>query len=150
MVSTILGAVAGGLGANAIAHRVEDRRKDRFKQQHTWESRYGPDDMSPHHDYAPSRSIDMVDRDRDRSRARDLDREWDRDTRDPRDRTPRDADPRDRDYDGVYDKEWDREHRRRPESTYDRDEPPPAMAREEPPQGGWKDQRNDRYYQDRY
>lgn len=38
-VSTILGAVAGGLGANAIANRVEEKREHGNRHKHGWEGR---------------------------------------------------------------------------------------------------------------
>ncbi|KPM34551.1 hypothetical protein AK830_g12017 [Neonectria ditissima] len=41
MVSTILGAVAGGLASNAIANRVEDSRDRDRARQYEWERRYG-------------------------------------------------------------------------------------------------------------
>ncbi|UNI16217.1 hypothetical protein JDV02_002677 [Purpureocillium takamizusanense] len=50
MVSTILGAVAGGLGANAIANKVEDSRDRGRQRQLAWEGRYGPEEDLPHYD----------------------------------------------------------------------------------------------------
>ncbi|KJZ78869.1 hypothetical protein HIM_01642 [Hirsutella minnesotensis 3608] len=42
LVSTVLGAVAGGLGANAIARKVETERQKHRQQM--WEGRYASDD----------------------------------------------------------------------------------------------------------
>lgn len=50
MVSTILGAVAGGLGANAIANRVEDSRDRGRNRQLAWEGRHGREEDLPHYD----------------------------------------------------------------------------------------------------
>ncbi|KND92760.1 hypothetical protein TOPH_02599 [Tolypocladium ophioglossoides CBS 100239] len=50
MVSTILGAVAGGLGANAIANKVEDSRDRGRNRQLAWEGRHGREEDLPHYD----------------------------------------------------------------------------------------------------
>lgn len=44
LVSTLLGAVAGGLGANAIANKVEDSRERDRARQEAWERKFGRDD----------------------------------------------------------------------------------------------------------
>lgn len=49
-ISTILGAVAGGLGANAIANRVEGARERGREKQHAWEARHGREEDLPHYD----------------------------------------------------------------------------------------------------
>ncbi|KHN97828.1 uncharacterized protein MAM_04217 [Metarhizium album ARSEF 1941] len=41
IASTVLGAVAGALGANAVTHRLEDARQRNRRQQLTWEERCG-------------------------------------------------------------------------------------------------------------
>lgn len=50
MVSTILGAVAGGLASNAIANRVEDSRDRDRARQYEWERRYGREEDRPRYD----------------------------------------------------------------------------------------------------
>lgn len=50
VVSTILGAVAGGLGANALANRFEDSRERMRLEQSAWEARHGPEEGLPHYD----------------------------------------------------------------------------------------------------
>lgn len=58
IVSTILGAVAGGLGANALTNRVEDSRaRDRERQQ-AWERRYGREEDLPHYDTGRPADLD--------------------------------------------------------------------------------------------
>ena len=44
MVSTVLGVVAGGLGANALTHKLEDARKRRRNQYAAWDEHYDRDD----------------------------------------------------------------------------------------------------------
>jgi uncharacterized protein YcfJ len=57
VVSTIVGALAGGLGANALANRFEDSRdRDRAHQQ-AWERRHGREEDLPHYD--TGRSADL-------------------------------------------------------------------------------------------
>ncbi|KAH7134835.1 hypothetical protein B0J13DRAFT_528941 [Dactylonectria estremocensis] len=61
MVSTILGAVAGGLASNAIANRVEDSRDRDRARQYEWERRYGREEDLPRYDAGradPGRSRD--------------------------------------------------------------------------------------------
>lgn len=50
VISTLLGAVAGGLGANAIANRVEGNRERGKDRQHAWEARHGREEDLPHYD----------------------------------------------------------------------------------------------------
>lgn len=62
MVSTILGAVAGGLASNAIANRVEDSRDRDKAGERDWERQHGrerePDDRRDRHRYEhPLRSM---------------------------------------------------------------------------------------------
>lgn len=50
VASTVLGAVAGALGANAITHRLEDARERNKSQQLAWEERHGREEDLPHYD----------------------------------------------------------------------------------------------------
>lgn len=57
-ISTILGAVVGGLGANAVANRVEGNRERGREKQHVWESRHGREEDLPHYDTGRSGDTD--------------------------------------------------------------------------------------------
>ncbi|EXV04727.1 hypothetical protein X797_002409 [Metarhizium robertsii] len=50
MASTVLGAVAGALGANAVTHRWEDARERNRSQQLTGGKRYDREDDTTHYD----------------------------------------------------------------------------------------------------
>ncbi|KAG8413764.1 hypothetical protein J3459_015097 [Metarhizium acridum] len=50
MASTVLGAVAGALGANAVTHRLEDARERNRSQQLTWEKRHDREEDLNHYD----------------------------------------------------------------------------------------------------
>lgn len=71
VVSTILGAVAGGLGANALANRFEDSRDRDRAHQHAWERRHGREEDLPHYDTGKRGDLnhrngrDLADRDDD-------------------------------------------------------------------------------------
>ncbi|KAH7146575.1 hypothetical protein EDB81DRAFT_497610 [Dactylonectria macrodidyma] len=67
MVSTILGAVAGGLASNAIANRVEDSRDRDRARQYEWERRYGREEDLPRYDAGRSDSFRSRDNRRDRA-----------------------------------------------------------------------------------
>ncbi|KAM0352855.1 hypothetical protein ACHAPU_001737 [Fusarium lateritium] len=71
LVSTILGAVAGGLGANALANRVEDSRERDRQRQVDWDRERSHVREQEMPRYERQRSGD---RDRDRDRGRDDDR----------------------------------------------------------------------------
>ena len=58
MVSTILGAVAGGLGANAVANKVEDSRDRGRNRELSWEGRHGREEDLPHYDSGRSGDLD--------------------------------------------------------------------------------------------
>lgn len=68
LVSTILGAVAGGLGANAIANRVEDSRDRDRRRQIDWERErsYVREEEMPRYDRRRSGDRDRDSRSRDR------------------------------------------------------------------------------------
>ncbi|KAJ4162389.1 hypothetical protein NW754_013820 [Fusarium falciforme] len=68
LVSTILGAVAGGLGANAIANRVEDSRDRDRRRQLDWERErsYVREEEMPRYDRRRSGDRDRDSRSRDR------------------------------------------------------------------------------------
>lgn len=46
LISTIVGAAVGGLGANAIEKRLEMSRKKTNKEQEAWEKKWGKDSGS--------------------------------------------------------------------------------------------------------
>ncbi|KAM0554666.1 hypothetical protein ACHAPJ_006735 [Fusarium lateritium] len=102
LVSTILGAVAGGLGANALASRVEDSRERDKRRQLDWEHErsYVREEEMPRYE---------------RRRSEDRDRDDDRRDRDRYDRSRALPQNDDDDYDFVYDdpRYEDREPRRR-------------------------------------
>ncbi|KAK2612851.1 hypothetical protein QQS21_001131 [Conoideocrella luteorostrata] len=50
MASTLLGAVAGGLGANAITHKLEGARERRKNDKLAWDKRYGQEEDLPYYD----------------------------------------------------------------------------------------------------
>ena len=52
LLTTIAGAVAGGLGANAVANRLQDARTRGRARQKMWETNFGPSDRLPHYDSA--------------------------------------------------------------------------------------------------
>ncbi|KAM0420706.1 hypothetical protein ACHAPT_011488 [Fusarium lateritium] len=68
LVSTILGAVAGGLGANAIANRVEDSRDRDRRRQVEWERErsYVREEEMPRYERRRSDDRDRDSRSRDR------------------------------------------------------------------------------------
>ena len=84
MLSTLVGAVAGGLGANALTNKFEDGRSKSKDEQRDWEKRHGREEDLPHYD-------DGRGRDRDYSR-------------DSRDRRSRRYDEDEEEYDFVYDR----------------------------------------------
>ncbi|KAK2671066.1 hypothetical protein RAB80_013488 [Fusarium oxysporum f. sp. vasinfectum] len=104
LVSTILGAVAGGLGANALANRVEDSRERDRRRQLDWERErsYVREQEMPRYEQRRSSDRDREDDRRDRDRDR-----YDRGRALPQND--------DDDYDFVYDdpRYEDREPRRR-------------------------------------
>lgn len=109
MISTILGAVAGGLGANAIANRVEDSRDRDRRRLQDWEQerRSVREEEMPRYDQKRT------------GRSRDLDDEPIRDRGERRIMPPRNDD--EDDYDFVYDEpRYDdrRPDRRRSEENY--------------------------------
>lgn len=75
VISTVVGALVGGLGANALERRFESARERDRVQQAAWERRWGRDRDLPHHD--TSREHDR-DHGRGRPRARRHD-DWDDD-----------------------------------------------------------------------
>lgn len=96
LASTIVGALAGGIGANALANRVETSRVRDKERQRAWEEKWGA--SSDEDDYKGRRSGEGR-RSRDRSRGR----------------LPPPRRESDDDYDHVYD---DRERRRRRDDDY--------------------------------
>ncbi|KAI9155317.1 hypothetical protein HJFPF1_07899 [Paramyrothecium foliicola] len=58
VVSTILGVVAGGLGANALTNRFEDSRDRDRAHQHAWERRHGREEDLPHYDTGKPDDLD--------------------------------------------------------------------------------------------
>ncbi|KAJ0166286.1 hypothetical protein CTA2_7927 [Colletotrichum tanaceti] len=84
VISTVVGALVGGLGANALERRFEvARRRDR-EQQEAWERKWGRERDLPHYDTGRDHEMDHG-RGRPRDRRRD---EW------------HDGYPRDYPYDG--------------------------------------------------
>lgn len=63
LLSTIVGAAVGGLGANALEKRIESSRKKGKDEQEAWERKWGKDGNRG--------DRDRGDRDRDRDRDRD-------------------------------------------------------------------------------
>jgi len=104
LVSTILGAVAGGLGANALANRVEDSRERDRRRQQEWER-----------ERSYVREEEMPRYERRRSGDRERDRDDGRRDRERYDRSRALAQNDDDDYDFVYDdpRYEDREPRQR-------------------------------------
>ena len=76
LLSTIVGAAVGGLGANALEKRIESSRKKGKDEQDAWELKWGRNSS-----HALARGGDR-DRDRDRDHARDKDRDRDHRGRD--------------------------------------------------------------------
>ncbi|KAF5667549.1 hypothetical protein FHETE_5607 [Fusarium heterosporum] len=114
LVSTILGAVAGGLGANALANRVEDSRERDRQRQVDWERERS---------YVREQEMPRYERQRSGDRDRDRDRDDDRRSRERYDYNRNRALPQndEEDYDFVYDdpRYEDREPpRRRNEDNY--------------------------------
>ena len=58
MISTIAGAVIGGLGANAIEKKFETARERDMDQQEAWERKWGKEGDLPHYDTGNHRELD--------------------------------------------------------------------------------------------
>jgi hypothetical protein len=72
IISTVAGAIIGGLGANAIEKRFEVARgRDKDKQE-SWERKFGKESELPHYDTGNDRERDHG-LDRSRARRRDED-----------------------------------------------------------------------------
>ncbi|KAF9870543.1 hypothetical protein CkaCkLH20_12033 [Colletotrichum karsti] len=50
VISTVVGALVGGLGANALEKRFEAARERDWEQQQLWEKRWGRERDLPHYD----------------------------------------------------------------------------------------------------
>ena len=99
LLSTIVGAAVGGLGANALEKRIESSRKKNKDEQDAWERKWGrardllPEPLSRGGDRDRDRDRDRDHRGRDNGPARSRDRDHrDRDRGAPRrDRSPADG-----------------------------------------------------------
>ncbi|GKT57288.1 hypothetical protein ColTof4_11441 [Colletotrichum tofieldiae] len=73
VISTVVGALVGGLGANALERRFEVARHRDREQQESWERKWGRERDLPHYDTGRDHEMDHG-RGRPRDRRRD---EWD-------------------------------------------------------------------------
>jgi hypothetical protein len=59
LISTLVGAVVGGLSANAIEKKVEQQvRKRNQHRQDSWERKFGKESDLPHYDTGDVREVD--------------------------------------------------------------------------------------------
>lgn len=72
IVSTIVGAVVGGFGANAFERKLENARERDRDRQESWEKKFGRESDLPHYDTGDARE-----RDHGRGRSRDGDNGFD-------------------------------------------------------------------------
>jgi uncharacterized protein YcfJ len=63
-VSTIVGAVVGGLAGNVIERKFEDARERDKDRQERWERKFGKESDLPHYDTGDYREQDHRGRDR--------------------------------------------------------------------------------------
>ncbi|WDK09526.1 hypothetical protein CGRA01v4_00805 [Colletotrichum graminicola] len=73
VITTVVGALVGGLGANALERRFEIARQRDREQQEAWERKWGRERDLPHYDTGRDHELDHG-RGRPRNRRRD---EWD-------------------------------------------------------------------------
>ncbi|KAK1597784.1 uncharacterized protein LY79DRAFT_666583 [Colletotrichum navitas] len=73
VITTVVGALVGGLGANALERRFEVARQRDREQQEAWERKWGRERDLPHYDTGRDHELDHG-RGRPRNRRRD---EWD-------------------------------------------------------------------------
>ncbi|OLN91996.1 hypothetical protein CCHL11_01657 [Colletotrichum chlorophyti] len=73
VISTVVGALVGGLGANALERRFESARAKDREQQEAWERKWGRERDLPHYDMGKDHELDHG-RGRPRDRRRD---DWD-------------------------------------------------------------------------
>ncbi|KAI9898134.1 hypothetical protein N3K66_006494 [Trichothecium roseum] len=107
MLSTLVGAVAGGLGANVLTNKFEDGRAKSKDTQREWERRHGREEDLPHYDDGAGRKGDRRDTYNDRDYSRDR-----------RSGAYRRYDEEDDEYDFVYDKRGGGPRREVSESGY--------------------------------
>lgn len=106
MLSTLVGAVAGGLGANVLTNKFEDGRAKSKDTQREWERRHGREEDLPHYDDG-RKGGDRRETYNDRDYSRDR-----------RSGTYRRYDEEDDEYDFVYDKRGGGPRREVSESGY--------------------------------